>query len=178
MADEAENAGASGDFGVLGGLPAETAEMFPDEANGAAPFARLAPRSKGRPQGSANRRTLAMRDHYLRRGYAHPMLWMGEVLSRPVAELALELECSKLEALEIQRKVAGDLAPYLESRMPTQIKPADDEGLPVLIVGEIRAARASGALPEGAIAIDDELADAIEENQRVGRREGAKSHGE
>jgi hypothetical protein len=176
MAQGSDRSDESGQNGVGGRLPAGQAEMFGDEPNAAAPFARLAPRGQGRPKGSANKRTLAMRDVYLRMGYAHPMLWMGEVLSRPVAQLAEELACDKVEALDVQRKIAADLAPYLESKMPTTVAASKDDGLPVLIVGEIKAARASLALPEGAMAIDDDLADAIEENQRVSAERGEQSH--
>ena len=176
MTQGSDDANENGNSGVLGGSPALPFEF--DEENAAAPFTRLAPRSKGRPAGSPNKRTLAMREHYLKRGYAHPMLWMGEVLSRPVAQLAEELGCELVDALEVQRKVAADLAPYLESKMPSQLSVDKNDGLPVLIMGEIRAARRSEALPEGAMAIDDDLADAIQQNQRVSAEPPAQSHGD
>ena len=179
MGEGADDKGESGGLGVLGGLPAGGADLFEGEANSASPFARLAPRSTGRPKGSPNRRTVAMREIYLRKGYAHPMLWMGEVLTRSVRELSEELACSLLEALEVQRKVAADLAPYLESKMPTQVKAGDGEGLPVLVVGKVESAPRGLGRAAGAMAIDDdELADAIEQNQRLVEARARQSHGE
>lgn len=179
MAQGEDDLGEPGQNGVSGLAPARQGEMFgPGEENAAAPFARLALRSTGRPKGASNKRTLAMRDLYLRLGYTHPMLFMGEVLSRPVAQLAQELDCKLAEALEIQRKVAADLAPYLESKMPTQVKAPDGEGLPVLIMGEMRVSRRSENRDDGSMAIDDDMADAIQENQRLSARPAQSSDGE
>ena len=176
MADGLEDQGRSGDKGVSRGSPASTLEMFDDDPNAAAPFARLAPRSKGRPAGSPNKRTLAMRDHILRRGYAHPLLWMAETVSRPISMLAEELGCSLLEAAEFQRKVASDMAPYMESKMPAQLSVDNNDGLPVLMIGEIVARRRGETLPEGAMAIDDDLADEVEQFQALEAEKDAKSH--
>lgn len=178
MAQGEDDLGEAGENGVSGLSPARQAELFePGDENAASPFLAMAIRSTGRPKGSANKRTLAMRDLYLRKGYAHPMLWMGEVLTRPVRELAELLSCDLVEALEIQRKVAADLAPYLESKMPTQVKAPDGEGLPVLIMGEMRVSRRSENRDDGSMAIDDDMADAIQENQRLSARPAQASDG-
>ncbi len=181
-ADKADETAARGVFGGLPSEPAKNGELDLGDENAAMPFARLAPRSAGRPVGATNRRVAQMRDTYLRIGFTHPMLWMGEVLSRPVSQLAEELSCSALEALDVQRKVAGDLLPYLESKMPTQVTAAAGDGVPVLMIGEITAHRASTRGQDGSMAIDDDLAEEIQHFQQVKQDEAKaaadKSHGE
>lgn len=139
---------------------AETGELDLD-VPAAVPFARLALRSPGRPKGATNRRVAQMRDTYLRMGYTHPMIWMGEVLGRSVQQLASDLGCEQIEALDVQRKVAAELMPYLESKMPTMVEATASDGVPVLIVGEIKAAAPGALASDGDMAIDDDLAAAI-----------------
>lgn len=177
MADAPDDQGEAGENGVWRDLPAGQAEMFGPDENAAAPFARLALRSTGRPKGAGNRRTLAMRDLYLRMGYTHPMLFMGEVLTRSVADLAKDLDCKLVEALEIQRKVAADLAPYLESKRPVELK-ASGEGLPVLIVGHVEMSKRSEARNDGTMAIDDDMYEAIQQDQRLSAKPAQASDGD
>jgi hypothetical protein len=144
--------------------PAEKArELFPEHEipREALPLLRRA--GIGRAKGAGNRRTQAMRELYLRMGYVHPMLWLGEILSRPVTELAKELHCKAVEALAEQRKAAADLLPYLESRMPLQIHDDRERSPNVLIVGDVRAAvgEARRARAEGAMSIDDDVLEAV-----------------
>ncbi len=151
-----------------------------------APFKSAMPRGGSR-KGRPNKRTEAMRDLYLRLGLPHPMLKMGQVLAMPVEELAGQLGCERLDAIEVQRKIAADLMPYLESKMPTQVVGEAGEALPVLVIREIEAARgqASGTAP-GAMAIDDDLDAALRDNEEKQRliaaardgSHGAGSHGE
>jgi hypothetical protein len=171
------------------GSPAPLFEKLDDDDQllaDCAPFSRVMPRGGSR-KGRPNKRTEAMRDLYLRLGLPHPMLKMGQALAMPVEELAKALSCEKLDAFEIQRKIAADLMPYLESKMPTQVVGEAGEALPVLVIREIEAARgpASGAAP-GAMAIDDDLAAALDDNEEKQRliaaardgSHGAESHGE
>jgi hypothetical protein len=168
--------------GVSIGSPAPLFENFDGDEQllaEAAPF-RVMPTPRGRPKGAANKRTLQMRDLYLRMGLPHPMLKMGQMLQLTVEDLARLLCCSLLDAADFQRKIAADLAPYLESKMPTRVDLPTGEGLPVLVIREhdtpraIREARRTGAL-----AIDDDLAETLgrdEENQGVAVGDPAQSH--
>lgn len=144
-----------------------------------APF-RVMPTPRGRPKGAANKRTLQMRDLYLRMGLPHPMLKMGQMLQLTVEDLARALCCSLLEAADLQRKIASDLAPYLESKMPARLDVQGGEGLPVLVMREIDPPKAiREARAQGALAIDDDLAEALgrdEENQQVASGGGSQSH--
>jgi hypothetical protein len=126
-----------------------------------------------------------MRELYLRMGYTHPMLWLGEVLSRPVEELAKELRCKPVEALAEQRKAAADLMPYMESRKPLQIHDDRDRSPNILIVGDVRSVVAGErqAARNGAMAIDDDVLEAVTnhvENQRLAAKapeQGAQAPG-
>jgi hypothetical protein len=162
------------DQGALGGARsrAENAgepELFgPDEdeqaLHGSRPFNRM-PSSVDRRtrKGVPNKRTVQMRDIYLKMGLPHPLLAMGQVLALGVDGLAAALQCDKLEAFGEWRKVAERVLEYLESKMPMAVK-VDAQGLPVLVFGDIRQAaedlRATRA--EGALAIDDDLIDVME----------------
>ncbi len=167
--------------GVLDGSPAPVFEIL-GEADAqildASPF-KARPTSPGRPKGAANKRTLEMRDLYLRSGFTHPMLWQGHMLTSKVEDLALALSCSKADAAELQRKIASDLLPYLESKMPTKVD-VKDERLPVLVVGETLASIAQ-ARSDGSLAIDDDLAEGLfppQKNQSISPADGDGSHGD
>ncbi len=145
----------------------------------AQPF-RIMPTPRGRPRGASNKRTLQMRELYLKMGLPHPMLKMGQMLQLTVEDLARALCCDLLEAADLQRKIAADLAPYLESKMPTRLDVAPNEGLPVLVVREIDTPQAiREARRTGALSIDDDLAEALgrdEENQGLAPSGGSQSH--
>lgn len=135
-----------------------------DHLAASAPF-RIMPSTMGRRsrKGVPNKRTTAMRETYLKMGLPHPLLAMGQVLAMGVDGLARQLECDKLEAFSEWRKVAEKVLEYLESKMPMAIK-TDGSGLPVLVFGDVQAAAESlrATRREGALAIDDDMIDAME----------------
>lgn len=100
-------------------LPAEDVIMLPDDAAGRRQVL-LAPRGRGRPSGSRNRSTEAWRA-YLLHQYDSPLVGLAEVFSRPVADLATELGCSKLEAFRLQIVAMKELAPYVHGKMPLEV---------------------------------------------------------
>jgi hypothetical protein len=77
-------------------------------------------RRPGRPRGALNKRTAAFREAILAR-YAHPAEALAAAYSRPVDTLAAELGCTKLEAFGLQIRAAGELLPYIESKMPVAV---------------------------------------------------------
>jgi len=175
--------GGRSETGVSGGSPADLFEKMDADERAiadAAPF-RVMPTSPGRPRGAPNKRTLEMRDLYLRSGFPHPLLWQGHMLKLGIDGAAAMLCCDRLEAAEILRKIAADALPYLESKMPTKVD-VKDERLPVLVIREhdTRASLAQGR-SAGALAIDDDLADALiapEQNQGLGADGAQGSHGQ
>lgn len=122
----------------------------------------------GSRKGVPNKRNAQMRDLYLRMGLPHPLLWQGQLLQRGVDQLAKDLDCKAIEAAELLAKVADRIAPYIEGKQPTAIKVEGGAGLPVLVLGELAAAREglAQARDEGALAIDDELDAAIGRHER------------
>ncbi len=167
--------------GVLAGAPADLFENFSGDERAliadAAPFRSRPMPIGGSRKGRPNKRTIEMRDLYLRSGFPHPLLWYGAMLREGVDGLAGALDCSLAEAADLLRKIAADALPYLESRMPTKVTAGDGERLPVLIVGDFAQARdqAAAARRDGAMAIDDDLDEQI---QRLSAGEGDRSHGD
>lgn len=183
MADDDERRGRAVDLGASALTPADLFENLSGERellDAVQPFRGKMAAGPGRPRGSVNRRTIAMRDLYLRSGFPHPLLWMGSVLRMTVEDLALTLGCEPAEALDQQRKIAAEALPYIESRMPTKIAGEDGNKIPVLIMGEIGSVLAAREQrPDGAIGIDDDMAAEIinyERDQQVRRSETDKSH--
>ena len=153
--------------GVLAAAPASLFEnldggeeqMLAD----ASPFRTKPQPIGGSRKGVPNKRTQQMRDLYLRSGLPHPLLWQGQMLRRGVDGLATDLGCTLVEAAELLRKIAADLAPYIEGKQPTRVAVEAGARLPVLVVGELGAARSelASAREEGALAIDDDLEAAV-----------------
>lgn len=118
----------------------ETLDLFTDadaaarDPREAARQALEAGRRAGRPRGSSNKRTAKWRD-YLTSRYAHPLEVLASTISRTPAELAAELGCTRLEAFQLQQRAAAELAPYMESKMPTLAHVAMDSGLTILMPG-------------------------------------------
>ncbi|CAA7621155.1 hypothetical protein [Magnetospirillum sp. UT-4] len=93
-------------------LPEGTAERRAAIAN--------APRGRGRPPGAINKTTAAWRDYLLSR-YRSPLEALAETYSRPVEDLAQQLQCKPVEAFKIQVQAAAELAPYLHGKMPVEV---------------------------------------------------------
>jgi len=105
-------------------LPAQEILLLPED-----PALRrqeiLSPRGRGRPPGSRNRSTEAWRQ-YLLHQYESPLVGLAEIYSRPVADLAAELGCSKAEAFRMQMVAMKELAPYMHGKMPLEIEATVD----------------------------------------------------
>ena len=56
------------------------------------------------------------------RGYTDPRVMWAEMISRPVEMLAAELNCSLLEAAELQLKASERLAPFVAQELPKSVK--------------------------------------------------------
>jgi hypothetical protein len=178
--------------GVLDGSPADLFENFSAEEAGlvadAAPFRTRPMPVGGSRKGKPNKRTVQMRELYLKSGFPHPLLWQGSMLRLGVDGVAQALGCDLVDAAELLRKIASDALPYLEGKMPTKVILEGDARVPVLVIGEAGAAVASlqSAREDGALAIDDGLLPAVEdfgEKQAVNdaarvRPEGGSSHDE
>ena len=168
--------------GALGGLPALPFENFEAQLEAdAAPFKNKPQPIGGSRRGIPNKRSAQLRDVYLRMGLPHPVLAMGSLLRLGIDGLAKELHCDLVDAAELYRKIASDVAPYIEGKQPTRVDVTGIEGLPLVVVGDIASARQAigEARAAGALAIDDEVEPALiehEQNQRVSREASAKSH--
>lgn len=62
----------------------------------------------------------AWREHFLAR-YPSPLIALGEIMSRPVNQLARELQCERLEALQVQLSAMRELLPYLHRKQPADV---------------------------------------------------------
>ena len=176
----------SDEKGVLAGSPADLFENFDageaQMAADAAPFRAKPQPIGGSRRGIPNKRTVQLRELYLKMGLPHPVLTMGAVLRLGIDGLAKELQCGLLDAADLYRKIAADVAPYIEGKQPTRVLVDASERLPVLIVGEMTAAQGevARAREEGALAIDDDVEPAMvafERNQALKAASRDASHG-
>jgi hypothetical protein len=86
----------------------------------------------GRPLGSRSKRTEAWVDFLLSR-YRSPLVGMAELYSRPVGELARELQCTPHEAMQIQLNAMRDLAPYLHQKLPQALQVQVERAIPLVL---------------------------------------------
>jgi hypothetical protein len=77
-------------------------------------------RGPGRPPGARNRRTLDM-VAFLETRYASPMEVLAKLANTDTDELARELGCKRLEALQERRHAAVALMPYWHQKMPMEV---------------------------------------------------------
>ena len=99
------------------GLP--SLEAMPKRAN-------LARAGKGRPPGVRNHSTQYWLE-YITRKYGSPLEILAQMSRAPIADLARELGCSKLDAFGEKRKAAEALAPYLHAKLSSvTVYPAGD----------------------------------------------------
>jgi hypothetical protein len=147
---------------------AAQAELFEAEAPMPLPTRSAASGPKGgRPAGARNKRTQEWVSYILGQ-YRSPLVVLAETYSRPVAELAAELGCDKLEAFKAQQAAAAALAPYLHQRQPMAVEvAATTRGL--LLIGDL----GSDGLAD---ALSLPLAETIE-NQRLSDGDPDKSDG-
>lgn len=129
-------------------------------------------RGRGRPPGAGNKRTELVRDYLLGKGYVHPLERLAQFASYEPAELARAIGCKTHEAAEIIRKAAADLAPYFESKRPTEVAIQSDSRH-MIVVGAL----AAGPAPDGALSIFGAAAKAVED-QRDSAAEAVRPNGE
>lgn len=133
-------------------LPLYPAEQLGEVTETTAIARQAALRGPGRPPGRMNKKTEEWAQLILGK-YRSPLVFLAEVYSRRVGDLALELGCKPVEALEIQRRAASELAPYLHGKMPVQVEIRGN--LPMLVLGDpakilegFAAEIEQGALPD------------------------------
>jgi len=148
----------------------------------------------GRPAGSPNKKTVALKAYYQARGFRDPIAYLGEIVSAdPVAlwQWMLEQQLphakrakngelqglpSLTDVISLQAKAAAELAPYLHGKAPIRIE-GDDKALPVLILDlgsdQVTAARLAKR-DDGAMSLGEAEG---EENQGVGDGDDGTSHG-
>lgn len=96
---------------------------------------------KGRKPGAVNRSTVDFERYMLQFG-PHPGVALMRMM-QPVDTLADALGCKRLEAAELQRKVASELLPYFQGRKPVAID-VQGKGHMTLVLGAM-AVPGSGA---------------------------------
>lgn len=99
-------------------------------------------RGPGRPPGARNRRTLDLIEYMGALGYRMPPLVLAETYSRPVDELAKELDISKGEAFKLQLAAAQALLPYTAQKQPIAIQ-IDSRGRMMLVIEQPGSADAA-----------------------------------
>jgi hypothetical protein len=112
----------------------------------------------GRPAGAVKRSTAEM-VAFILATKQHPLLFLADVYSQPLAELAREAQCTLKEAKLMQVDAAKNLAPYISSKMPIAVE-VDARGEVSLVISTVPLG-ATGAVRDNAVIIDVE----DEENQ-------------
>lgn len=136
----------------------EQLELIRDQVPGRdAGTAVIVSRGRGRPPGAMNRRNAKFRDQILALG-PHPAIALQRAYSRPVEVLAAELDCSKLEAFQIQVRAAAELLPYIEGKQPVQVQLTAQHDMVMVIGGPPGATVDGGELA----ALRDEIEEAGE----------------
>lgn len=131
-------------------------------------------RRGGSRKGVPNRRTEDFKKFYAASGFRDPLMFLGHVISIDTDELAKHLACKRVQALDVQRKAAENLAPYLHSKQPTQVAVDAGDATPMLVIGG-DVAIVQRQVAAGAMSIDGDLP--FVENQRVSEGAGEWSHG-
>jgi phage gp36-like protein len=125
----------------------------------------------GRPKGARNKATKEIVDYLLSR-YRHPLVALAETYSRPVADLARELECKKEKAFEIQQRAAEKVAEYVAQKQPQAVELQGDGVAPIALVaaGDMQVhAQATNSLQllDGMMPIDAEFTEAEAEEETL-----------
>jgi hypothetical protein len=165
-----------GKSGVSGGSPATLFEVADEDERAFEESNPFRLRRGGSRKGVPNRRTEDFKRYYASLGLADPLLVLGHIVTAKVDDIARELGCKPLAALDIKRRAAADLAPYLHSKQPAKLDLGEGEALPMLVIGKAERAEVRKAVQAGAMSIDGELDDG-EENQAVAAGEAQGSHG-
>lgn len=102
-----------------------------DGPEGAALPAGSRPRP-GRPRGAINKRHEQLRAWWLAR-FPHPLEALGAMVSMKAVDLAKELDCKPIDALDLQRKALADVLPYVESKQPVELDAGEGAVIPVIV---------------------------------------------
>lgn len=89
-------------------------------------------RGAGRPKGAKNKRTAEWVEYLLGR-YRSPLVVLAETYSRPVVELARELNCKREDAMKMQISAATALAPFVHQKQPLMVN-VDRSGVVTLVI--------------------------------------------
>lgn len=159
--------------GSLFGAPVPDPDGVGDLAEGAE-----APRGRGRPPGSRNKAT----DEWVRflsTRYPSPLIGLAEVACASPHDLAAEMQCSPLEALDRIQQARRDLAPYLHQKLPQAIELPGGENLMTLVFN-LGSGGSSAAIEAGPPRTEPLTADDLKalENQGVSEADPARSEGE
>ena len=97
-------------------------------------------RGRGRPKGAQNKKTQVFEKYYAARGFTDPLMVLGDLVSAdPIAlwewlkENNPGAKVTLLDVIELIRKSANDLAPYLHGKKPIDVN-ITDERLPMLVI--------------------------------------------
>lgn len=103
----------------------------------------------GRPKGARNRKSVDFEKWFHAAGFKDPAVLLAEIISADALALGRAASIKVAEALELQRKCATDLMPYLHGKKPIEIDLVD-ERLPSLFIisGDNQLAQAQKVLDE------------------------------
>lgn len=108
----------------------------------------------GRPKGSMNKRTEAMRDYLLKK-YGNPLEGLASLAFRPTGDLIREMNeiaaksgikigATVMDVLQFQRGCFDALAPYVAQKMPTAVE-IDARTANMLVIGTLNSGSGEGA---------------------------------
>lgn len=127
----------------------------------------------GRPKGAINKSTRALADYVLKR-HRHPVIAAAQVCDMPLAELARQLCCSRLDAANHQQKCREFVARYTLQAMPQQVQ-FNGETVGQLMIVNLNAPRAGEEEGKSPFAIDITPA---QQNQALSNEAAASPHGQ
>lgn len=168
------------------GLAAALAGHVPDQIEDAAeqlemdaiaalplfePVKGVAVQTGGRPKGAVNKSTRALAEYVLAR-HRHPVIAAAQVADMPVAELARQLICTRLEAANHQQKAREFVAKYTLQAMP-QLVAFDGSTVGGLMIVNLNAPRAGEDAAASPFALDITPS---EQNQGVSSEATASPH--
>ena len=170
-------------FALTGGEPARQLGLLDDgedyePAADSLPFAGTERRGPGRPKGSINKRSADFRDYILRR-YGDPLTGIADLAFRPIADIAAELGCDKLEAAKLWLACRETLLPYVVAKLPAEVA-IKSEVLPQLVIGkiEVNAGEGGAAVRVTADGVQAMSIGLSEQYQGLSLDASAKSHDE
>jgi hypothetical protein len=147
------------------------------EGEGAGDVERPEGGRRGRPPGSRNRRTSDLAA-YIALHIGHPVVRLARIAQMSPSQLAKELNCKKVEALDRIIVAAKAAAPYVASTMPQEIVLQPNGALAVGIMPvSIKLPGGDRVVDADPLAVLDMLANGnIEEIQRLSRGEDVEGN--